>query len=94
MTRVSDLHSDWRGDAEYRDAYDALEPEFSLTRELIAARVRAGLTQEQLAERMGTTQSAIARLESGRRMPGIRTLERFATATGARLIVRLESERP
>lgn len=82
MARISDLHRDRLGDAEYRDAYDALDPEFSLTRELIAARVRAGLTQEQLAERMGTTQSAIAWLESGRRMPGIRTLERFATAWG------------
>jgi DNA-binding XRE family transcriptional regulator len=43
-----------------REAYAALDEEFSLARELIAARVRAGLTQAELAERMGTTQSAVA----------------------------------
>ena len=90
MTKVADLHKRWMADSEYREAHAASEAEFVLARELIAARVRAGLTQEQLAQRMGTTQSAIARLESGRRMPGVRTLERLAEATGSRLVVRLE----
>ena len=76
-------------DPEVRQAYDALAPEFELARELIGARSRAGLTQEELAERMGTTQSAIARLESGRRLPTMKTLIRYAEATGARPVVKL-----
>jgi DNA-binding XRE family transcriptional regulator len=90
MTKVADLHKRWLGEPAYQEAHAASEGEFTLARELIAARVRAGLTQEQLAERMGTTQSVIARLESGRRMPGVRTLERLAVATGTRLVVLFE----
>jgi transcriptional regulator with XRE-family HTH domain len=90
MTKIAELHQRWLAEPAYRAAYAASEGEFVLARELIAARARAGLTQEQLAQRMGTTRSAIARLESGRRMPGVRTLERLAEATGTRLVVRFE----
>jgi ribosome-binding protein aMBF1 (putative translation factor) len=86
MTRVSTLHRKWMKDAEYRKEYDALEEEFAL----IAARARAGLSQAQLAKRMKTTQSAIARLESGRAKPSTRTLQRFAAATGHRLKISFE----
>ena len=57
MSNVRDLHKKWSREADYRAAYDKLEPEFELARALIAARVSAGLTQVQLAERMKTTQS-------------------------------------
>ena len=76
-------------DPEVRDAYDAMSGEFDLAREFIAARVRAGLTQSQLAKRMGTTQSAVARIEGGRRLPSIKTLLRYAEATGSRPLVKL-----
>lgn len=92
MTLVRDLHKEWMRDPEYRREYDALDEEFALIRALIDARVRAGLTQEQLAERMETSQSTIARLESGRTMPSGRTLSRFAKATGTKL--RISFERP
>jgi transcriptional regulator with XRE-family HTH domain len=59
---------------------------------MIEARGRAGLTQEELARRMDTTQSNIARLESGRVIPSTRTLERFAKATGHRLKISFEPE--
>ena len=74
-------------DPEVRGAYDAMGPEFELARELIAVRARAGLTQAQLAERMQTTQSAVARWESGRRIPSVSTLMRYAKATGTRPVV-------
>ena len=69
MTKVNTLHRKWMKNKDYRQAYDELAPEFVLARTVIKARVTAGLTQEQLAQRMETTQSVIARLESGRRRP-------------------------
>ena len=63
----------------------ALEPEFALSRTLLEARRRAELTQAELAERLETTQSVVARLESGRSHPSTRTLEKIARATGTRL---------
>jgi len=71
-------------------AYANLAAEFDVAHALIDARVRAGLSQTQVAERMGTTQSVVARLESGRRRPSMRTVERFARAVGGRLILRIE----
>ena len=76
-------------DREVRAAYDALADEFDLAHELIAARVRAGLTQAEVAERMGTTQSVVARLESGAQMPSVNTLLKFAKATRSRPIIKL-----
>ena len=73
-----------------RQAYNAKAPEFELARELIAARMRAGLTQGDVAARMGTTQSVGARIESGRGSPSMRTVQRFASAVGAHAVVRME----
>jgi ribosome-binding protein aMBF1 (putative translation factor) len=85
MAKVNALHQKWIKNKAYRKAYEDLSPEFALARAVIKARVTARLTQEQLAERMKTTQSVIARLESGRTRPSTHTLERLATATGTRL---------
>lgn len=88
--RVDDLNKKWMKDSDYRREYVALEKEFSLVSALIAARTRAGLTQEQVAQRMRTTQAVVARLESGGSKPSTRTLERFAEATGSRLKITFE----
>ena len=77
-------------DPEYRKEYDALEDEFMLIAAVAKARLRAGLSRAQLAKRMKTTQSTIARLESGRGLPSTRTLGRFAKATGHRLKISFE----
>ena len=82
---VEEAFERWRKDPEYVAAYDALEEEFALAAALIRARAQANLTQAQVAEKMGTTQAAVARLESGRTMPSTRSLKRFAEATGTRL---------
>ena len=87
MTRVNDLHNKWKDDPEYTKAYGELETEFALAREMIEARARAGLTQDELASRMDTSRTVIARLESGRSLPSTRTLKRFAAATGSRLAI-------
>jgi transcriptional regulator with XRE-family HTH domain len=85
MIPVEESFATWRSDPGYEEAYNALADEFSLAAAIIEARARAGLTQEQLAARMHTTQAVIARLESGRVKPSTRTLERLAAATGMRL---------
>lgn len=92
MTDLAELKARLLQDPQTRAEYDAQDPEFALARELIAARARAGLSQTQVAERMGTSQSAVARLESGRSLPSLRTLERYASATGSRAVVKLETQ--
>ena len=84
------LFDEWRKDPEFMKEYDALEEEFALANTLIGARVHADLSQAEVAERMGTSQSAIARLESGRARPSTRTLRKFAEATGMKLRFVLE----
>ena len=76
-------------DPEVKREFDALAPEFEIAVELISARKRAGLSQAELAERMGTSQSAIARLESGQTLPSTKTLLRFAEATRSKVELRL-----
>jgi ribosome-binding protein aMBF1 (putative translation factor) len=78
-------------DPEVRAEYDALAPEFEISAELVKARQRAGLSQSELAVRMGTSQSTIARLESGQTLPSTKTLLRFAKATGCKIEVRLRA---
>jgi transcriptional regulator with XRE-family HTH domain len=77
--------------AAFAKALEALRPEHALARAMIEARMRAGLTQAALAARMGTRQTAIARLEAGRGSPSVATLKKWAAATGSRLVVRLDA---
>jgi len=89
MKPLQTLKAELLANPAVRTEYEALAAEFELARELIAARTRAGLTQAQLAQRMGTTQSAVARIEGGRRAPSMRTVQRYASATGTRAVLRL-----
>ncbi len=80
---------------DVKKAYDELAEEFSFIGEVLKARAASGLTQAELAARVGTTQSAIARLESGtpKHSPSIVTLQRYARAMGYRVEVKLVKER-
>jgi len=91
MKTLKALRTELLADPETRAEYDAMAHEFEMARELTAARSRAGLTQGEVADRMGTTQSVVARLESGRRAPSMRTVQRYAQAVGARAVVHLEA---
>ena len=74
----------------FAKAYEDLASEYSLVRELLAARSRAGLTQEEVAKSMGTTKSAVSRLESmGKHSPSVTTLEKYAQAVGCQVEIRL-----
>ena len=75
---------------EFRKAYEDLEEEYKLTREMLAARSKYGLTQEAVAELMGTTKSAVSRLEAaGKHAPSLTTLKKYAWAVGCRLEIKL-----
>jgi ribosome-binding protein aMBF1 (putative translation factor) len=89
-----ELHQEWMQNPNYVREYDALEEEFALAAALIDARGRAGLSQGELAERMHTSQSAVARLEGGSQNTSIKTLKRFAEATGSRLRIQFEPMPP
>jgi ribosome-binding protein aMBF1 (putative translation factor) len=86
-----EIAAEWLKDPEVKAEYDRLAPEFEFSAELLRARLRAGLSQTELAKRMGTSQSAIARLESGQTLPSTKTLLRFAEATGSKLHLRLSA---
>ncbi len=90
MTKLKTLKRELLKDPEVRAEYDARVPEYELVNALIAARKKAGLTQKQVAERMGTKQAAIARMEGGRQKPSYKTIERYALATGHRAVISLE----
>jgi DNA-binding XRE family transcriptional regulator len=74
----------------FSEAYGALEDEYLLVRELLAARVQAGLTQQEVAKSMGTTKSAVSRLEgAGKHSPSVSTLKKYAEAVGCEVQIRL-----
>jgi ribosome-binding protein aMBF1 (putative translation factor) len=83
----------WDKEPEFKRAYDSLEDEFVLAAVLIDARGQAGLSQEDVADRMRTSQQSVSRLEGGRANPSLETLRRFAKATGTRLRISFESAR-
>ncbi len=85
------LHARLLANPRVKAEYDALAPEFEIAAELIRARRRAGLSQAELAVRMGTSQSTVARLEAGQALPSTKTLLRYAEATGSKFKVRLSA---
>lgn len=94
MKTFETLKAELLENPEVRAAYEALRPEFELAETIIAARAAQGLTQAELAARMNTSQSYIARLESGRISPSMKTWRRLAAATGTRPKVTLEPLTP
>lgn len=91
MTRITDLKTTLMDNPDFRAEYDKADAEFRLIEALLQARTRARLSQAELARRLGTTQSAIARLEGGGVSPTLSTLRRYAEATGTRLEINLVS---
>lgn len=83
---ASEVIAEWHKDPDYVAAYEASADDWALAEAVIRARGRR--TQEELAGLMGTTQAAIARLESGWYKPSVRTLEKLAAVTGKRLMIR------
>jgi len=87
--RLEDKHKELLNDPEYKKAYTKLEEEFLVAKALIEARKSANLTQTQVAERMGTTQSVVARMESGNPLPSLKSVVRYAAAVNSKIELKL-----
>ena len=89
MTKIAELKKRLMTNPEFREEYEKADAEFAIVEALVRARTAAKLSQAELARRIGTTQSAIARLEGGGVSPSLATLRRYAEATGTKLHVDL-----
>lgn len=89
MTSLAKLRQNLLTDPEVKAEYERLGPIFAVVGEMIEARRAAGLTQTEIANRMGTSQSVVARLENARHMPTFEMIARYAAAIGRRLDIHL-----
>ncbi|MBI3290618.1 helix-turn-helix transcriptional regulator [Candidatus Microgenomates bacterium] len=89
MSKWEDLEKELLSDPKVKKEYDRLAPRYGVISQLIAARLKRGLTQGDVAEKLGTKQSAIARLESGNVNPSLEFLQRIAQVMGYKLNIHL-----
>lgn len=90
MRSWKEVKKDLLQDAATRREYEKLAPRYAVISELIAARLKKGLTQKEVAAKLGTKQSAIARLEGGNVNPSLDLLEKIASVMGYKLRIRLQ----
>lgn len=94
MTTHDEMVAEWLQDYEFRREYEALAEEFAFFDELLRARQRAGLTQAEVAQRMGSKPATVASLETSGRFqkssPTLTTLQKYAKAVGCRLEIKLK----
>jgi len=89
MTRIADLKKRLMSDPEFQKEYEKADADFALVEALVRARTDAKMSQADVAKRIGTTQSGIARLGGCKVSPSISTLRRYAEATGSKLQINL-----
>jgi predicted transcriptional regulator len=85
MSDLQELTDELMQDPDFKKEYEALQPEMDITRAILDARIRAGMTQMELAEKSGISQADICRLEKGTRNPSIALLKRLAEAMDSTL---------
>ncbi len=89
MSKWESLEKELLADKETKREFDKLAPRYAVISELISARIKNKMTQKDVAEKVGTKQSAIARLESGSINPSLEFLRKIATVMGYKLTVHL-----
>lgn len=89
MSKWEDLEKELLADPAVKKEYDRLVPRYAIISDLIALRLQKGMTQKDVAEKVGTKQSAIARLESGSVNPSLEFLHRIAQVMGYKLNIHL-----
>lgn len=82
---AEELHQKWMKDPKYRYEYEKLGPEFEIARQILDARIKKKISQEELAKRMGTGQAVISRLESANAKPSLSLIHRLADALGLKV---------
>ncbi|MBQ7980981.1 MAG: helix-turn-helix transcriptional regulator [Oscillospiraceae bacterium] len=85
MTSFNDYLAQQMENPEFKDEYEALEPEFAIIQAIIDARKSSGITQKELSQKSGIAQGDISKLENGNANPSLRTLQRLAAAMGKTL---------
>ena len=85
MSDLQELKKELMEDPEFRKEYEAIQPEMEITRALLEARIRSGMTQTELSEKSGISQADISRLENGTRNPSLALLKRLAEALDSTL---------
>lgn len=85
MTNYSEYKAKRLKDPAFKKEYDALDTEFEIVRALMDARIKSGLTQKELSERTGISQSDISKFENGNGNPSLRTIQRLADGMGMKL---------
>lgn len=90
MTKISELHQNWLKSPGYKEVFDSTQAEFALARQLIEARFKRGMSQIELAVKMGNSQSTIARFESSKTLLTMRTLSKFTKATDSELQIKFK----
>ena len=90
MTTLTSLKRKWLAESEVKQHYDDLSEEFEIAVALIQARDKAGYTQDEVAEKMHTKQSVVSRMESGRAIPSLSSILRYAKAIGFRAKISFE----
>lgn len=89
MSKWEDLEKELLSDPETKREYDKLAPRYAVISQLISARIKNNMTQKEVAEKIGTKQSAIARLEAGSTNPSLEFLQKIAQVMGYKLTVHL-----
>ena len=89
MKSFKDLKKELLKDPEIKQAYQELEPEFALIEAIIKKRLEKGLTQKELAKKIGTKQSAISRFESGEYNPSLSLITKIAQALNAKVKIEI-----
>ncbi len=90
MSKWEDLEKELLSDPATKKEFDKLTPRYAVISTIIEARLKKGMTQKEVADKIGTKQSAIARLEGGDTNPTIGFLEKIASVLGARLTIQLQ----
>lgn len=85
MTNFNDYLNEQMKNPEFKEEYDALEPEFAIIQAIIDARKSSGITQKELSQKSGIAQGDISKLENGNANPSLKTLQRLASAMGKKL---------